>query len=195
MELEYWTSDQVEYVKSAYKLMGDTEIASEFTRLYPKQKGWSKKHIEKKRRYLKLKRTEEEKKLIHRRNVDLGCFSECASKSWETRGANEIGTIVTWKRANCTPVQMIKTVEGYKFLARVIWEENNGPIPSGMNVILKDKNHLNCTIDNLELLTNAELAIRNSKTRMSYPEEIRELIRLTKKLNTTIEDYGRKQSE
>jgi HNH endonuclease len=42
------------------------------------------------------------------------------------------------------------------YLHHVIWEENNGPIPLGFKVCFKDGNHLNCTIGNLELLSNSD---------------------------------------
>lgn len=39
---------------------------------------------------------------------------------------------------------------------RFIWEESNGKIPAGMNLIFKDNNPLNVKIDNLMLVTRAE---------------------------------------
>jgi hypothetical protein len=42
------------------------------------------------------------------------------------------------------------------YLHHVIWTEHNGPIPPGYKVCFKDGNHLNCAIENLELLTNSE---------------------------------------
>lgn len=42
------------------------------------------------------------------------------------------------------------------YLHHVIWSEHNGPIPPGHKVAFKDGNHLNCALENLELLTNSE---------------------------------------
>lgn len=42
------------------------------------------------------------------------------------------------------------------YLHHLIWEEQRGPIPPGHKVAFKDGNHLNCDIDNLELLTNSD---------------------------------------
>ncbi len=39
---------------------------------------------------------------------------------------------------------------------RFVWEENNGKIPAGMNLIFKDNNPLNVKLDNLMLVTRAE---------------------------------------
>jgi hypothetical protein len=44
---------------------------------------------------------------------------------------------------------------------RWIWEQEYGAIPSGMIVIFKDGNSMNCKIDNLELISMAENANRN----------------------------------
>jgi hypothetical protein len=45
---------------------------------------------------------------------------------------------------------------GTNYLHHVIWEEHNGPVPPGYKVCFIDGNHLNCSIDNLELLSNSE---------------------------------------
>lgn len=44
---------------------------------------------------------------------------------------------------------------------RFVWEENNGKIPAGMNLIFKDNNPLNVKLDNLMLVTRAENMIIN----------------------------------
>jgi HNH endonuclease len=52
-----------------------------------------------------------------------------------------------------------------------IWEQENGKIPNGMLVVFKDKNSMNCSIENLELITRKENMARNSIQRYS-PELI-----------------------
>ena len=44
---------------------------------------------------------------------------------------------------------------------RFVWEESNGKIPAGMNLIFKDNNPLNVKLDNLMLVTRAENMIIN----------------------------------
>lgn len=39
---------------------------------------------------------------------------------------------------------------------RIVWEAEHGPIPPGMVIHHRDGNKLNNTIDNLEMMTNAE---------------------------------------
>jgi hypothetical protein len=72
MELQRWTEEQIELLKTLYKQMGDTEIAQLFASKWPKKKGWSKKHIEKKRRQLFLKRTPAEITAIMKNNCKVG---------------------------------------------------------------------------------------------------------------------------
>ena len=77
IELQYWTLEQINYLKENYKTKGDTEIANYFQNKFIKNKKWSKKHIAKKRRYLKLKRTQEEIKNIIQNNCLPGnaCYT------------------------------------------------------------------------------------------------------------------------
>jgi hypothetical protein len=46
---------------------------------------------------------------------------------------------------------------------RIVWERHNGPIPKGHVVIFGDGNKLNLNIDNLLLVSNAQLAVLNHK--------------------------------
>lgn len=50
----------------------------------------------------------------------------------------------------------------WKMLHVVVWESVHGPVPEGYIVVFKDKDTMNCSIDNLELITRAENMIRNS---------------------------------
>jgi hypothetical protein len=44
---------------------------------------------------------------------------------------------------------------------RYLYEEHNGKIPGNMIVVFRDKNSLNCSVENLELITRKEHARRN----------------------------------
>lgn len=46
---------------------------------------------------------------------------------------------------------------------RVVWEQHNGPIPRGQNIIYKDQNRLNTDISNLMPVTDAQLAMMKAK--------------------------------
>lgn len=58
--------------------------------------------------------------------------------------------------------QMEGTIwERWEFLHRAVWEEHNGPVPKGMFVIFKDGDKMNCSIENLALISRAENAVMN----------------------------------
>jgi hypothetical protein len=162
MEMEYWTHEQIEFLKANYKLMGDTEIAELFQNNYSKVKGWNKKHIEKKRRYLKLKRTEVDKKLIHERNREAGRFAMCPVKAWETRGQAPVGEVRVWDmNGSHYPTKYIKTENGWVKLSHFNWIKINGAIPAGAIITHLDGNAMNCETDNLASISKSENMARN----------------------------------
>lgn len=65
-----------------------------------------------------------------------------------------------------------------------LWETKNGKVQKGFNVVFKDGNQLNCIIENLECISNAELMQRNTIHR--FPAELKSTIRLVNKLKRTI---------
>lgn len=66
----------------------------------------------------------------------------------------------------------------------MLWEQHHGPVPKGLILVFRDRNKQNIQLDNLELITRAENCRRNSIHR--YPPEVKELIRLQKKLEREI---------
>lgn len=78
----------------------------------------------------------------------------------------------------------------WRLYHRAIWEERHGKIPKGYRIHFKDGNTLNCSIENLECLTDQEAMDRNRITK--YPLEIQEVIKLKNKLNKKIKDHGTK---
>lgn len=57
----------------------------------------------------------------------------------------------------------IKQPNQWKLKHRIIWEEKNGEIPKGYNLIFADGNKQNLNIDNLILVSNRELFIMNQR--------------------------------
>ncbi len=51
--------------------------------------------------------------------------------------------------------------ERWRHKHKVIWEKENGPIPTGHVLIFLDRNKQNITLDNLQLITQAQLARMN----------------------------------
>jgi hypothetical protein len=75
-------------------------------------------------------------------------------------------------------------------LQRYNWERVNGPIPPKMKVVFRDHNTMNCNVDNLELLTCAQLMKRNSLH--NYPVPITRIIQLRGALNRQINKHLKK---
>lgn len=80
----------------------------------------------------------------------------------------------------------------YQELHRYNWEKKYGKVPKGMCIAFKDRNSLNCNIENLELITREENMRRNTINR--YPMEIKTSIRTLSKLNKKIKNYAQKQN-
>src|SRR5688572_22780245 len=82
MELEYWTPAQIRFLKKNYGKYGDKELAEIFNKKWKKKKSWTLKHIEKKRLYLKLKRTPQQLRKIKDRAIKKGVYLEGLKKTW-----------------------------------------------------------------------------------------------------------------
>lgn len=72
-------------------------------------------------------------------------------------------------------------------LHRYNWMRVYGEIPKGRKLLFKDRNPFNCNVDNLELLTPADLMKRNSVHK--YPAEIARIIQLRGVLNRQINKH------
>jgi hypothetical protein len=64
----------------------------------------------------------------------------------------------------------------YVAVHRLVWMAAHGPVPKGCAICFKDGNPQNVAIENLELLTRAELMRRN--TRHNLPPEVNQCIQL-----------------
>lgn len=62
------------------------------------------------------------------------------------------------------------------FVHRALWEEHHGPIPRGHAVVFRDGDNANITLDNLELVTSAQLMLRN--TVHNLPPELAQVVML-----------------
>lgn len=61
----------------------------------------------------------------------------------------------------------------YKYKHVWVWEQANGPVPEACVVVFKDSNKLNCELDNLMLLTRAELLTLNLHGYKEMPSELK----------------------
>lgn len=65
------------------------------------------------------------------------------------------------------------TKDDFVEVHRLVWEENNGPIPAGHIVIFIDGDKMNVEPENLELVSRAVHATRCKYDYYSYPRELR----------------------
>lgn len=75
---------------------------------------------------------------------------------------------------------------------RYLWEQANGPIPAGHALVFRDRNRTNCTLENLELISRADLARRNQIFN-SLPRELAEAIQLAGALKRKIRRRSEKE--
>jgi HNH endonuclease len=160
INLEFWNDEQVMFLRENFETIGDTELAQIFQEKFSKVKKWTKKHIEKKRKHLKLNRTPEQLKKIKQRNIDAGMYADAHVKMWNNRTQKKEGETTYW--GNIRKSMYIKIQGEYKQAARYIWTQTHGEIAKGMNVAFIDGNNRNIAIENLELLSNADMARRNA---------------------------------
>lgn len=164
MTLEYWTEEQIQFLKDNFQQIGDKELAEIFNVKWHKNKSWTFKHIEKKRMYLKLKRSKEELSAIHDRNVEMGRFTNCPVGRWLKHGVFKEGDIRMWRCQNGRYVPFIKVNNKFIHWAKYTWEKVHGPVAPGMNVVFKNNNPYDYErgIEILEVVDNAGLSRRNS---------------------------------
>lgn len=101
------------------------------------------------------------------------------------------GTISTRKDKNGSLYMHIKISEPnkWKMLHVYIWEQKYGKIPKGYCVIFKDKNTLNTRLDNLMLVSRAELARLNQKYAYidkSLKETALQVIKISKEIRKNL---------
>lgn len=171
IDIQYWTNEQIDYLKDNYKSNGDKELAEQFNLKWKKIGGWTFKHIEKKRNYLRLKRTPEELFLIKEKAKAKGVYVEGVKKMWKTRGENPLGTILVWDGD-----KFIKTAKGYIHLRVFNYQVFIGAIPKDKIINHIDGNNLNCDPINLTAVTRSEHALKNNWRK--YPSELRKSMHL-----------------
>jgi hypothetical protein len=83
-----------------------------------------------------------------------------------------------------------KPLSGWEFVHKLVWEHANGPIPPGHRIWWKNRNHADCSLSNLELLSDVEHMRRT--TVHNLPKPLVEVIQLTGALKRKIRTAERK---
>lgn len=81
------------------------------------------------------------------------------------------------------------TSTNWEFIHRRVWEDAHGPIPEGYRIWWKDGDHLNCTLENLELLSGHDHMMRT--TVHNLPQPLKEVIQLKGAISRQITMKGR----
>ncbi|MFN0276777.1 MAG: hypothetical protein ACKVPJ_13605 [Chitinophagales bacterium] len=184
MEMEYWTREQVSFLRKYYKTIGDKELVILFKEMFPKNKIWTIKHIEKKRLYLGLKRTFKQLKRIKTRNKARGCWMN--TTTWKTRGVAPEGTIRFWRWNRGVIYPVIKINGKFVFWNVWAWETNFGKVPKGYFVATIGDPFIT-DIFNLKLMPE-ELKSVHSRYK-KYPETVYETALLISKIKNKIKNY------
>lgn len=87
-------------------------------------------------------------------------------------------------------------VKVWPLMQRHVWEKECGPIPKGHVIAFRDGNKQNVAIGNLECISRAELARRNSMWTV-YPRELAVVVHLTGQLGRKIRrlERGKESTE
>lgn len=89
------------------------------------------------------------------------------------------------------PQKLIRISLGkWEYLSRYTYRQHNGDIPPGMVVAFRDRNTLNCSIENLYLLSKKENMLRNQIHQ--YPDDLKQVIHTISKLTKQIKRYAEK---
>ena len=115
----------------------------------------------------------------------------CPHLAWAKRGIAPVGDIRVWKTNKGHQFKVIKCENGFVHYAPWLWAQHFGPVPKGMCIRTKD-NSLNVVIDNLEMISRAENAIRNSVNGTYLPAELRKTQSLIKQLNKKLKNMRNK---
>lgn len=80
----------------------------------------------------------------------------------------------------------------WKLVQRIVWEEHNGPIPKGHNIIFKDGDKRNFDIANLECVSRSDWMKRH--TLHNYPEPVKSMIHQLAGFKRKLNSYAKKQN-
>lgn len=114
------------------------------------------------------------------RKMSPELYAKCAPTMFKKGQASINKRPVGSERINVDGYIEVKVADPNKWRLknRVIWEQHNGEIPKGYNIQFKDHNPLNCTIDNLYIISQAEQMRTENSYLAKYPKELADIIRL-----------------
>jgi len=207
MVKRFWTPEEIEILRQFYPNTRTEDLAQimgvKVSRLYNKALEIGLKKSE---AYMKA---EMERQAERMRNMDGSSRFQPGHKTWNkgTKGIHLGGKETQFKKGNLPhnhkPIgherinrdgylerkvaDEFGPLKRFNFRAvhRILWEEAHGPIPKDHVVVFKNKDKLDVRLENLEMISMRENAIRNGKAR--FPPEVRAAIQakavLTRRIN------------
>lgn len=158
-----WNARETKYLIRNYKMMGNIDIADNLNKYKNRTRDFNKKHIEKKMKTEKLKRTKKELDNIRQTNYSNGRYTKGLEAGRAKRRYPE-GHIV---RRNCNGVykKVIKYQGRFIDLRRYIFMMHNGQVQPGQHIYSRDGNPLNTHPTNLttERIVYSRLNNTNSR--------------------------------
>lgn len=127
-----------------------------------------------------------------------GYYAPGSEKGWFKKGHtphdhHEIGTEVM--TTDGYPAVKIAEPNVWKLKHILVWEEANGPVPEGYAVIFLDRDHTNTKLENLALVTRAELLELNRRELIKTDAELSETGVLIARVNCKISEIKRTKKE
>ncbi len=156
---KFWSSRETNFLLENYKNRGNLEIAGQLNKNPDKTRTFNAKNLWKKMTLLRIKRTTEEIAAIHKKN---NTFQKAQAAGVLARRQPE-GNIVIWN-TDTGPRKFIKVNGRHTPMARHIFL-SNFHIPEGYKVYFRDKNPINCTIENLYLKGTGFVSYNGSKVK------------------------------
>jgi len=204
MTKKHWTEEETNLFKELYPNMFAQEVANlfncsvrsvynlAFNMKIKKSKEWMQQELQRQAIRLKFAGKEFKFKPGHipankGQKMDVDQYEKCKvtffAKGNEPHNIKWDG----YERTTVDDYVEVRISKGkFKMKHRLIWEQVNGSLPTGMIVVFKDKNKRNFALNNLEAIT---LKVNMERNRMTnYPPELRNLIKLNNKLKKKINE-------
>ena len=99
IDLQYWTEEQIKFLRKNYKTTGDVEIAEALQKLFPREKKWTKKHVSKKRQLLGIHRSQKQIHVIACRHSSPGGRSRTIEKNSSSTSLHDglMALYIAWR--------------------------------------------------------------------------------------------------
>lgn len=173
MPTNTWTDDQLDFLRDNFRTVSYPFIASHIGKNPNTVTGMAFK--------LGLRRTAEEQKVIDEK-YNTGCFKKgSVPPNKGVKGISYEGMVATQFKKGQLPANTLAdgvitirndnrgipqkhirvSLKKWEYLSRWTWVQHFGPVPKNHIVAFKDKDTLNCSLDNLELITRRENVLRN----------------------------------